>query len=170
LTVVKVTQRFRAKLRQALRQAEAGAGGGTRVHVEIILRSLCACGPGSVGRVTADPPGLTASKNDETVRTSYGYTLPAGTTVEIEAEPKPGYYLSALNGACVYRRPGRPDTRVERLGRARTHGGECTIVPVAEGGRYEIGASADFLKCPPNPEAYPADKFPLLREDCLGHR
>jgi hypothetical protein len=164
------TSRFVAEMRKAIKRAEASGATGTgpRVKVAIRLRVNCACGPGSAGTVEADPPGLTASRNDTTVRTGDGLRLPAGVTVEVEAQAAPGYYLAGLDGSCAYARPdGTPRLVLPTRG-AQGRSFACRIVPVAEASKYDIGAAADFKRCPPNPASYSPADFPFLREDCVG--
>lgn len=167
--VATATSRFIIQMRKAIKRGEGGhAGGAPLIKIAIALRANCACGPGTAGTLTADPPGHTTSKNDATTRTPENLRLRAGTTVKLEAEAAPGYYLQGLEAACAYLRPnGTPrlltPTR-ERQGRSAT----CKIMPVAKDSTYDIRATADFKPCPPNPDAYPQAQFPFLKDDCLG--
>ena len=172
--VAEVTAEFKGEMLKAIEQAGSGAGqgGGAGVPVRIQLAELCSCGPGSAGTVTATPPGLTANQNDATVRTDPNrkFTLPAGTTVTIEAKAAPGYFLLGLTGSCVFDPRGSPGTQVVRFGlNPPVRKGQCTIVQVGDHpSYYSIGAGATFHHCPDDPASLNPLDFPFAREDCTG--
>jgi hypothetical protein len=178
LLLFQVTRLFRADMLKAIARAESGgpASGGPRVPVSISLEVLCACGPGSAGTLTADPPGLKSFENEDRVKTRLGFTLPAGVTVKVEANPAPGYYLVHVTGTCVFQPRGTTQPKMITLVSGRrgegARNGACGIVPVSDGDVYKIGAQALFHRCPSNPSSFsPApNQYPFLQQDCLGSR